>query len=698
MQKSTVLKNAILIHLLISIFINPLASVYANDVSIDDLLIGGGFNPKPIVNPAIPVKPIIDSGVGKLPDLNTVGAIGAEFQCPMFSTSPLSDIQKALGSLQSSFSSSTTCAKEVTVPIKQKTELISKLVTEIQAEKDLWGSEFENAAPLNNDIYEKKITDLNAKMEKVINSTEEIYSLVQNNILTNEKCAEELTQTEKIIFGVNDLMQGLAPIALKVVSSNPSFAPALPYVFGASLVSSGITAIKSMADETKKLDLSKEVNRRTLIQNVCSFIRVYRSVNYLQLAKERRLEELNTDFLKDIKLYSKSIKLLSTQVKDTIQKQQNIEQNLSPYVNRLLVAKQNLESIQLQNQGGRSDLVSCAIGKSLFKNYKKQSEFPYLILEDFRALSQMTGNNLSVEIQIEVFQDVQNDIIKNIERLSSANNNELKQCAGLSEAWVKEIEKTVRMNENQIKQIKSKSEKLALTNPDYSRYVSEKEKIQAHEINKARLQKILEEMENNPSIAQSIERSEIARKKSDVIEALFGYDLFAKKDQPVKRWLLIQENSFQNMKFEFLKQFEYLRTKQIELAPHIKTMTQPLLQTRMVDLKNLKFINFNTVKKDSEGHKKVCRDMEITYTKFAESVDYLASIQYMCDMIKPVLYEPTVDQSLKSYCLDSISYTSKLNKLAKYKENIKTLIKHKELAHSVRVKLKELQCQSLTVL
>lgn len=687
------------------------------ELSIDDLLEAGigtkvpGIIVSPTPQPAVPTPPGGSTGSAVTPTkpatpvVNNTNTLGAEFQCPMFSTSPLNDIQNALTSIQTSVGAGNLeCAKEVGVPIRQKSELIFKLVEEIQAEKNAWGESLENASPIANEVYEKRINDLNEKMKRIITSTEEIYNLVENNILTNEKCAEQMTQLERVVFGVNDLIQGLAPIALKVVGTNPSAAPALPYVFGASLVSSGITALTSMANSTKKLDLNKEANRRSLVQNVCNFVRMYRSVNYLQLAKERRIEELNSDFVKDMKLYLKSTRIISPQLRTTLNAQQSLAKNLSPINQRLLNSKEYLDSIELQMSKNKSDLVVCTIGHSMLKNYKKQNGFPFHVLEDVRGLSQMSNSaSLTLDMQIDVFQSVQMDIMQSLEQLGNSNNN-YKQCAGLTTTWINELKKATETSESLVRMIRTQSDKMANRNLEYVSYMAEKEKMQAHEINKARLQKILDDMEANPTLARSIERTEISRKKNDVIEALFSAnELFSveafSKDQPVKRWLVIQENSFHSMKNKFLSQFERLRTLQIDLAPALgHPITAAKVQKRAEELKKLKYITYDTIMSGSEAHKLICRDIEISYTYFTEAVDYLASIQYMCDMIKPVLYEPKVASSLKKYCMDTIAYNSKFKSLATYKENILQLVKYKDQAILLREKLKELQCQNLSVL
>lgn len=682
------------------------------EISIDDLLETGigtktpGAVVMPSPKPAIPVQPGGSAGSVATPTkpatpvVDNTNTLGAEFQCPMFSTSPLNDIQNALTSIQTSVGAGNAeCAKEVGVPIRQKSELIFKLVEEIQADKNTWGENLENTSPIANEVYEKRINDLNEKMKKIITSTEEIYNLVENNILTNSKCAEQMTQLERVVFGVNDLIQGLAPIALKVVGTNPSAAPALPYVFGASLVSSGITALTSMANSTKKLDLTKEANRRSLVQNVCNFIRMYRSVNYLQLAKERRIEELNSDFVKDMKLYLKSTRIISPQLRKTLNAQQSLAKNLSPINQRLLSSREYLDSIDVQMTKNKSDLVACTIGHSMLKNYKKQNGFPFHVLDDVRALSQMSNSaSITLDMQIDVFQSVQADIMQSLEQLGTSNSNNYKQCAGLTTTWVNELKKATETSESLIRMIRAQSDKMAKSNLEYASYMAEKEKMQAHEINKARLQKILDDMEANPTLARSIERTEISRKKNDVIEALFSADTFS-KDQPIKRWLVFQENSFNAMKNDFLRQFERLRTKQIDLAPSLgSSLTAAKVQKRAEELKKLKYITYDTVMSGSEAHKLICRDIEIAYTRFTEAVDYLASIQYMCDMIKPVLYEPKVSSSLKKYCMDTITYNSQFKSLATYKENILQLVKYKDQAILLREKLKELQCQNLSVL
>lgn len=675
------------------------------ELSIDDLLENGSRQPNIIVSPN-PEAPVVGGGSVKtpikpvIPPVNNSNTLGAEFQCPMFSTSPLNDIQNAITSIQTSVGAGNAeCAKEVGVPIRQKSELIYKLVEEIQAEKGIWGEDSEKTSPIANEVYEKRINDLNEKMKKIITSTEEIYNLVQNNILTNSECAEQMTQLERVVFGVNDLIQGLAPVALKVVGANPSAAPAIPYVFGASLVSSGITALTSMANSTKKLDLTKEVNRRALVQNVCNFIRMYRSVNYLQLAKERRVEELNSDFIKDSKLYFNNMNLISPQLRATLNAQQSLAKNLSPINQRLLSSKEYLDSIDLQMEKNKSDLVVCTIGHSMLKNYKKQNGFPFHVLEDFRRLSQMSSSvSITIEMQIDVFQSVQTDIMQSLEQLGLSNSNNYKQCAGLATTWINELKKATEVSQGIVKVIRSQSDKAAKSNSEYANYVAEKEKMHAHELNKARLQKILDDMEANPSMARSIERTEISRKRDSVIEALFSLDRY-NTDQPVKRWLVFQENSFKDKKNEFLKQFEILRTRQIDLAPQLShPITTVAVQKRAQDLKQLKFINYDSIVSGSEAHKLICRDIEIAYTRFTEAVDSLASIQYMCDMIKPVLYESKVEESLRAYCMDTINYKSKTKSIARYKQSILQLVKYKEQASLLRQKLKELQCQNLSVL
>lgn len=635
--------------------------------------------------------------------------VSAQFQCPMFSTSPLSDIQNSLNSLKTALSviSTPECNNETGAAVMARGQKLLTVVQEIEKMQGEWATDFNTPDKKPREIYEKRIQTLNAKMKTAIEDAEGIAAFLQSKILKNPKCIDQLSNPERIIFGVNDLIQGLSPLALQVAGSNPAFAPALPYVFGATLVSSGVSALAKMADETKKLDIKSEVNEKALIQNTCQFIKVYRTVSYLQLSKDRRIEDLDADFNKDRRLYDLQHYFQSSELQNILIKRRESLDAIRPFQDRFQENEEQLVSLEQELQADSSIAGLCALGKMATTGGMKIQNFPTQVINDLEAVVNMYGEDFTLSFQVTKLKDAQASLVQQMKRMREVVRYDERECAASAQRWFNELKRGLATTEMLLSRIQSRIEERALQNPIYKTYSYEAGRARNHELNKVRLQKILEEMDSNPQAAAVIERSRLTEKKNDIIRTLFSSDMFSfKADQPVKRWMMYKEDVFKDFRTKFQRQFALLVADQSYIAPRPLLMSNgktprtgyemnAALIERSKDLAALKFLNFKLIKPGSSGHREVCPRLEVVLGLYNDAVDALGNIEYMCDMIRPVLYEPLVDRGLKNYCLDVQSFASEVYASARYKMLIKDLVRFRPQALAVKAKLAELECAKL---
>lgn len=703
-------------------------------LSIDDVLIGGDVGIKPM--PTIPAQggdtkpkpgtpPVATnpgssnpggsnpSKPGTPPPAGSVGGTGrgaevaSQFQCPMFSSSPLSDVQNSLTNLKNAIGANVQCSKETLTDLSARGQRLLQAVEEIDKMKDEWSSDYETPSPIKNEIYEKRIQNLNARMKAAIEEAEGIASIVRGNILSNPSCGRQYSNPERIIFGVNDLIQGLAPIALKVAGSNPAFAPALPYVFGATLLSSGVSVIRSMADGTKKLDLSDKQNRRALVQNTCQFVKVYRTVNYLQLAKDRRIEDLDAGFAKDARFVGlPSTQSMQSQVQKTISWRNNQLSGLNVVQERLFKNDEQLSAAEDEiERNPNSPEVVCSVGEAMLISGQasQQSGFPVSVMSDLEQLAKSRGD-ANLKYQLITLKRNQEDAVARVSRVVSDGSrsvNEKREC-GISVArWVKDLRRALGTTSNILESLRSNIEVEAAKNPQYKLYAMQMKEVKKQELNKIKMQKILEELDSNPQLASAIERSDLSVEKDAVLDALFGRNWVGFTDQPVKRWMIYQENIMREKKNEFATQFRLLKARQESIAPFpVRDSKRPLslveenklLVKRAGEIEKLNYFNFLYIPAASAAHREACGLLEVAMAKYNEAVDAIGSVQYMCNMIEPVMYEPLVDGGLKKYCLDGQDLNGRVYGLAGYKERIKDLLSLRPQALVVKERMADLNC------
>jgi len=227
-----------------------------------------------------------------------------EYQCPLFSDSPYTDVLSAIDQMQNQLNTVFPGCE-----IKVNNDQLS-----------------EQAGNLRNKIFEaKQLQDrgqsykLNLTINSVIQMTQQLQqSLALISQSQTKVCYRSNQQFRNVIFSINETFQSLAPIVLDFVKNNPALAqtmgPTIKILAGAQNISEGISMIEKIAKDSVMFDMTDATERVHTIKNVCQFMKLYRRVQYLRLSKLGNIQSVHSDFQKKINLMSQKLLLIKNQL------------------------------------------------------------------------------------------------------------------------------------------------------------------------------------------------------------------------------------------------------------------------------------------------------------------------------------------------------------------------------------------------
>lgn len=576
-----------------------------------------------------------------------------EFECPLFSNSPYTDILAALDGLQTSINLFPKCSesdKTGDLMSSSSVELRQKII-EAQS------------------LQEKGETRrLGISAEQILSSATKLQDLI-GQVSSQGNCYKT-DESKNLIFSINDTFQSIAPLALDFAAKNPSLGPILsrylPAVAGARAVSKGISVLEMALKHVPTLNMKDPDNRVAVIKNTCSFMKLYNKVEYITLDRASRLRKINRDFdtkinasreMKRSVIESLGEMTLSTnptdaeiiQIKDRIEKFQSILSKASDEL--------------ISEDGKSSDIGICTAIKTVHARNASSG-----LLTDVVRLAELLQKSEQIDFKKTKLQEYEKQInVKGVLQDSTS-------CAQIGQEWLMAQKEVLAEGKLLIAGYDNSTEE-TLSNESAAKVkISREDKKTANlQADKAKL--------NIFADLSVFEPGELEKRMRGMPKYLFngtdgGWFQKLKKNGPVYDLLYDNEESFEyalkrfKTSVNYLLNFEYrqaLLTAKKEFPMPAQYSTVALERYQKEGMR-FRYVTTATAPVGSYEHRELCNHSKLAIKAYVEATDQLLSSEYLCKMIEPVLKEQEVSMWLRRYCQDSKSLVGSSIVRAGFKE------------------------------
>lgn len=614
-----------------------------------------------------------------------------DFECPIFSNSPYTDVLIALDSLQSNIG-----AMECEQGKNQAMDLsvqLKKIVEEAQA----------NDQAGNTRKLGLSAQDLLSKAGQLQEFLTEMASDKANNCYKQSK-------PKNLLFNINAAYQSISPLALDFISKNPGLAtvlkPYMPIILGTEAMSKGLTVLETTLKSMKTVNMDNREEQIALVKNTCSFMKLYSRYEYLTLNRDEQKMKIEKEFDAKIKKNNEHISLMSSThvlrapIASNMADAQiiNKAENYKKYDSAYAKASAELKNISFASTQNFSRV--CSTLRTLYRLNLTEG-----IVEDFSDLTEMLNKQKNNSFMLERFQGMDEEF----QILQTSGDAE--SCAETGKDWLDAGLDLLGEMHNMLTQIShqtqsSLAELIGLGSSNSSPNRSEISRLEKENENLAANRQKLKVFSSYSAFEPSI----VAKSMREMPKFLFnGPDgsWFAKltKNGPVHDFLKDNEAHFKDRLAALKKQVNALQAFEMSMlakefpkgakAGGAKEINDYL--ARMEYYKNnYPHLDKKYLASNPLNYRKICDQVALARTAYNEALSHLISSDSMCKMVDPVLKEETVSVWLKRYCRDSEGLVVNLPVTAGYKVMALPLMGSKGLktqVDNITKKLDTLDCE-----
>ncbi|WII72240.1 hypothetical protein QJS83_17390 [Bdellovibrio sp. 22V] len=614
------------------------------------------------------------------------------YSCPLFDNRPHAELIAAIDSLNKEVKASPECTGS---PSAKSLEDNGKTIKEsISALQTLMASQ--DAASVNTAQIEPTIT---AALTAVGN----LGDIVNNNNFLNSKCGRQTMSTGKVLLALNDVINGLAPYALFAVSMNAALAPALPFVIGGAVATSGISAIAKMIDQNT-LDMTNPEHRKAVLQNTCQFTKVAKKVRFMQLAQSGKIDKITQELEQNVELYNAKFGTPSRELSALLKYKDTATKVTLAIENQMVNDRADLLTVETQIAQNSDDLMVCMLSNELVNWAQDGKTFPS---SAFLNLSAATAQgDRAQKLQAVTMSTLHVNSMKKIASLAvkaTEDESALKSCANAGRSWLSGVRQAIAMTSSVVNKGKADLESELSRSAEYRQWKVQYARIEVEKVTIKRVEKAMQELSKDNSI---IDRSELAQRMVNLKAGLFGSrSAWGFGNPPVLAWIDHTKKMHDQAISAFITGMRALRNGSYSLTEAgrgkatkytISGMpyTDPKVQTDSLKISQaLGNFNLKNLEMGSREHEIACQQLESAWLDWSASIDHLGAVQFFCDMIDPVL-DVKMDSSVVNACrgmtqLNGTTYVKSVVNQAK-----DTLIRkgYQADANLVSQKLKALQC------
>ena len=625
----------------------------------------------------------------------------AEYNCPLFSNSPYTDMLSSLDKMQENLNNVfPECeGKANTIKLNEVSNELHKKVSEAQELQK------------NGQTY---------KLAQTASSIVELTRLLQQSLVTmssvqTKACYRSTAQFRNVIFSINDTFQSLSPLILDLASSNPALTqtlgPALQIFAGADAISKGLSLIEQIAKDSVQFDMTDKDNRVNTVKNTCQFMKLYNRLMYLRLSRLGQVQSIHNKFQTEIAQMNKKVGIvnasneklklkmsLTTNSPFFVTQNQSINLStdkslelfeklkLSVPTEQNLIQKALAEYDQAKTDFNFPEITQCQLIKTSLKSTTLKDFIS--TLQDF---SEQTGKTSDLKYDLDGIKDYELDLNKAIKD----NNRSL--CTQLGQDWLHKMDRLflmareimasyemelIELNGEEFlikqKKIAKDAEKLKSVEADYKNLKTmlnyaafessevEKRARGLHKYLFAGPDKVVSECLN--------------RDKGNECNLLEGVTGLAKafyqeyrNQGPVYELLLNNQKYFDESVSKMKKAMNFIKRYEDQFLPDDVKEKAYSLERRVINQfitareKNafqMSHLNEKFLVKGTAQYANICGQAKLMVSEYLKATNHMMSTFGMCEMIKNVLNEPEVSKRLKNYCMPiSDKEDSKLNQL-----------------------------------
>lgn len=637
-----------------------------------------------------------------------------EYECPLFSNSPYTEILSSLDRMQENLNS--------TFPrcdMKAQNEKVAQ-----------------KAVALRNSVFEaKKLQEsgqtfkLEMTAQTMVDAAQKIQEALALAAQSQTKvCYRSNQQFRNVVFSINETFQGIAPVVLDMISKNPvlgaKLAPAVKILAGADALSKGLGFVEQIAKDSIMFDMTDQNNRVNTLKNVCQYMKLYRRLDYMRSLKlgqiqsvyagyQSRIRDLNQNITDYRRKNSMSVAptnvaaVASPQVAalaDIGESDPNYElftslKTLLPdELNKLQKAQYDLELAAKDLQ--RPEVAQCQLIQStkLSITYKKTLE---KLIEFAMSWADQMGGSPDSAAAIEVLKQQLDAYDEYFVEAKQQKN--LTECVNLGQDWIKISLELLSTGQKMVhmfaqEQAELQTEKDSIKEKSVSKKEREKQNVQT---NLASLKSMMQ--------YAAFESSEIEKRAKDMHRYFFRGPFYnevksgcsgdpncswwqktvggvkaayqwQRNNGPIYELLRNNDQHFNNAYNQMnqarakINMFEY-QFAQADFKGQTKMGTMEAILARGKKYgQQLTHLSLRYIKKGSPTHQNLCMNARQVLDKYLVASTHMMSSQALCNMVYPALKENNVAVVLRDYCIPRAGRTEATDKASKLQQQIYTLI------------------------
>jgi len=596
-----------------------------------------------------------------------------EYECPLFSNSPYSEMLDNLDNMQDQLN---------TVFPQCNNKKLNDSLTQ-------------KSAVLRNTVFDTKKLIESGQTYKVANKAkymiEAAYQLQQTLAtaakVQTEACYRSNQQFRNVVFSINETYQSLSPIVMDIVTKNPALAnvlgPAIKVLAGMDNLSNGLSLIEQIAKDSVIFDMSDKDNRVNTLKNVCQYMKLYRRLEYMRLSRFGQIQTIFTEYQSKINNLNQNLVQFKKEHKidpqlnfvDPVYELYNKLKTLLPSEHNVIQkAQSDFEIAQEELQNPK--ISQCEVVKQTLNSNSNKRMFD--LLNEFANSYGHGDDVISLMNQITAYRTQFTHVVQ----------TDLSGCVSLGQDLLK-------LNSNLIiegqKLINSYDQILAEMNGDPSKIKEKKAEIK--EKTKTNVEKNFASLKSMLSYA-SFESSEVEKRAKDMYKYFFAGPEVVKSEcdgrtqnekcgwleaatgkikatyqkyrnqGPVYELLLNDQQHFEYSYQALVKARAVLASVENQFAlkefggqlPQGAEKYQSYLRTSMKYANDLPHLNLQHIPKGSVLHKNLCLNMRQVLDKYLIASTHVLGSQTLCQMIEPVLKEERVSARLRQHCVGSIGH------------------------------------------
>lgn len=628
------------------------------------------------------------SGSGKM----NVARVPEAYSCPLFDNRPHAELITAIDALSKEVKASPDCTGAPSAKsIEQNGDAIKDSIDALQKLMAV------------QDPNQVNVASIDQTMTAALTAVGNLGDIVNNNNFLNSKCGRQTMSTGKVLLALNDVINGLAPYALFAVSMNAALAPALPFVIGGAVATSGISAISKMIDQNT-LNMTNPDHRKAVLQNTCQFTKVAKKVRFMQLAQSGKIDKITQELEKNVDLYNAKFAKPSGDLSALLSFKDATEKNLAALTARLNNDRADIAMVESQLQSNNDDLMVCTLSNELTNWAQDGRTFPASAFVNLEAVA--SQGDRTVKLQALTMRTLHNNAMKRVaESAVRAYEDEesLKACAQAGRSWIQGIRQAVNTTGAMITKSKTDLEAQLSQNSEYRQWKAQYAVIQTEKLTITRVEKAMQELSKDSSI---IDRSELAQRMVNLKSGLFGSRNFWQLGKPpVLAWIdhtkAMHDQAIAAFSYgmKSLRQGAYsltdagrgkIKVQTIGGVPYADAIAQ--IESEQI-AKVLGTFTLQQLPVGSRENEIACQQLESAWLDWSSAIDHLGAIQFFCDMIDPVL-DVKMDSAVVTSCRGNTQLNGR-NYIKSTVDQARQVLDKKGIradANLVSKKMKELQC------